>query len=74
MVKGIDVKFSAIDFEAARFTNWEGVRSHQAKKVFDGLIMQSRYNVNSPVRDQVLQAMQVDSKCLFYASSKHISC
>ena len=31
IVKGIDVKFSATDFELARTTAWEGVRNHQAK-------------------------------------------
>lgn len=31
IVKGIDVKFSAQDFEAAGTTSWEGVRNHQAK-------------------------------------------
>ena len=31
IVKGIDVKFSATDFETVGTTAWEGVRNHQAK-------------------------------------------
>ncbi|TDL29958.1 DUF55-domain-containing protein [Rickenella mellea] len=37
VVKGKDVKFSVDDFEAAKTTAWEGVRSHEAKNLMKSM-------------------------------------
>ena len=68
IVKGIDVKFSATDFELAKTTAWEGVRNHQAKVSHRADHIERELNqirLQNFLKDQI----KVGDEVLFYASN-----